>query len=59
MFYVDFSVKWDGYGFLYPVGDVSAGLANYFFLMSFRKGGKAAVVTALVATCPLFKIFVH
>lgn len=52
-----FRVSWNLQGFCYAVlGGVTGGLANYLFFRAFSQGGKASVVTALVATCPLVTI---
>ena len=57
LLYVNFSPVWNGRGFVFSIlGGATGGLANYFFLTSFQRGGKASVVTALVATCPVLTI---
>ena len=55
--YADFRPAWNSKGFLYSVlGGLTGGLANYFFFRACETGGRAAVVTALVATCPVLTI---
>ncbi len=52
-----FKVTWDLRGFCYAVlGGASGSLANFLFFRAFSQGGKASVVTALVATCPVVTI---
>jgi len=55
--YMEFSVVWSGLGFTYSIlGGITGGLGNYFFFNAFSKGGKASVVTALIATSPVLTI---
>ena len=55
--WIFFRVKWDSLGFVYSVlGGVTGSLANLLFFRAFSQGGKASVVTALLATCPVLTI---
>src|SRR5579859_7355774 len=57
LMYAGFHVVWNADGFLHSVlGGLTGGLANYYFFRAYSAGGGAAVVTALIATCPVLTI---